>query len=438
MHMEMPSQMPSMLWPLLLILLLCCALPDNAQAVEPVNYDETKIPPYTLPDPLVADDGTRITDAAMWQQRRRPEILRHFEEQVYGKLPGRPPQMWFETTEHNQSTLGGKATRKQVTIHFTREADGPKLNLLVFLPNARKGPVPLFMGLNFSGNHTVHPDPAIALPTSWMRNDEKLGITDHRANEASRGQRDTGWPVERIIERGYGLATAYYGDIDPDFDDGFQNGVHPLFYSNGQKVPKADEWGPIGAWAWGLMRAMDYFESDADINAGQVALMGHSRLGKATLWAGAYDPRFAIVISNNSGSGGAALARRGVGETVQRINTAFPHWFCGNFKKYNAKEELLPIDQHQLLALIAPRPVYVASAEEDKWADPRGEFLSALHAGPVYKLLGTDGMAAAKMPALSQPIMSTIGYHIRPGKHAVTDYDWEQFLNFADRHLPKP
>lgn len=427
-----------MLWPLLLVLSLCCALPDNGQAAEPINYDEGKITPYTLPDALVADDGTPIRDAAMWQQVRRPEILRHFEEQVYGKLPGKPAEMRFETTEHTQSTLNGKATRKQVTIHFTRESNGPKLNLLIYLPQARPAPVPLFMGLNFSGNHTIWADPDVLLSTSWMRNDEKLGIADHRANEASRGARDDGWPVELILERGYGLATAYYGDIDPDFDDGFGNGVHPLFYRDGQTAPKPEEWGSIGAWAWGLMRALDYLETDSDIDAKRVALMGHSRLGKAALWASAYDTRFAIVISNNSGCGGAALSRRRVGETVERINTAFPHWFCGNFKQYNAREDSLPVDQHQLMALIAPRPVYVASAEDDKWADPRGEFLAAMNASPVYRLLGTDGMAATEMPAISQPIMSTIGYHIRPGKHAVTNYDWQQFLNFADLHLPKP
>jgi len=403
---------------LIVSLLFLVAAPSVQAQPKGFNYDEAKVPKYTLPDPLVMLDGTKVTTAEQWRTKRRPEILKLFQTHVYGVSPEAPKKLSFDVFDVDKKALGGKAIRKQVRVQFGKKGKDPAMDILIYLPANATGPTPVFLMLNFKGNHTINADPGITMNPARTKD--------------KRGSRSNRWNVNMIVNAGYGLATIYYGDIDPDKYDGFKDGIHAMYP---ELQNRGDNFTSIGAWSWGLSRALDYMETDSDIDHKHVAVVGHSRLGKTSLWAGATDERFAMVISNNSGCGGAALSRRAFGETVKRINTSFPHWFCANFKKYNDNEGACPVDQHMLFALAAPRPVYAASAEQDRWADPHGEFLAALGAHPVYKLLGTDGMAATKMPGLSMPITSRIGYHIRPGKHDVTDYDWQLYINFANKHF---
>jgi hypothetical protein len=395
--------------------------------------DETQVPPYVLPELMEFSNGLKVTNQLQWRERRK-EIIDLFKKHVYGEVPDAKLTTQTTILSCDKYALNGTATRKQLRISFHQNNRSCNMDVLIYLPNQRQGAVPLFMGLNFEGNHTIHPDSGILLSEKWIE-DGKQGVIQHRATEESRAARAPRWALDTILRNGFGLATAYYGDLDPDFNDGFQNGIHSVFYRDDQNRPHTSQWGSIAAWAWGLSRILDYCESDADIDDKRVAVLGHSRLGKAALWAGAVDERFRLVISNNSGCGGAALSRRKFGETLEAINNRFPHWFCENFKQYNDHEENLPIDQHMLLACIAPRPLYIASASEDLWADPRGEFLSAVYASPAYQLYGTSGLSLDMKIQIETPVMNTIGYHIRQGVHEITNYDWDQFVNFAKLHF---
>ncbi len=420
---------------LLGLLFVVAPAPAKAQPTG-ANYDEAKVPAYTLPDPLRFADGGAVRDAGEWTGRRRAEVLRLFEAHVYGRSPGPPPMMRFVVVETDPRALGGLATRRQVRARLDGTEGGPGFEILLYVPNARPHAVPAFVGLNFHGNHAVHPDPGIRLSTAWVG--DGPGVVAHHATDAARGQDASSWPVERILDRGYALATVYYGDLEPDHPEGWKDGVRARLGPGATGRFASDDWGAIGAWAWGLRRALDYLETDPDVDASRVAVIGHSRLGKTALWAGASDERFAMVVSNDSGEGGAALARRRFGETTESITKAFPHWFCLGLREYAGREDALPVDQHMLLALVAPRPLYVASASEDLWADPRGEFLAATAAEPVYRLLGRDGLGVEELPVPDRPVGKTIGYHMRRGAHALTAYDWEQYLDFADRHLRSP
>ena len=395
------------------------------------NYDESKVPAYALPDPLIFSNGAVVRTKKDWE-KRRVEILDFFRKEVYGTNPSWQGKMEVLGTIRKDNALDGLATRKQVQISLENGNKKLEFELLIYLPHSGK-PVPVFMGYNFYGNHTVAEEKDLPVSKAWMRNNKEYGITENKATEATRGVQASRWQVKEILSRGYGLVTLYYGDIDPDFDDGFKNGVQGLLDAERDSA----SWGSIGAWAWGLSRAMDYMVTDKEIDGKKVAVIGHSRLGKTALWAGANDKRFAMVVSIESGCGGAKLSRRIYGETVAMINANFPHWFCDNFNKYNNKEGNLPVDQHELIALIAPRPVYVSSADKDFDCDPKGEFLACVAASPAYELLGKNAFAVKEMPPVNHPVAGSIGYHIRTGPHNVLLYDWQCFLNFADSHFKK-
>lgn len=395
------------------------------------NYDESLVPAYDLP-PILDRSSLQSTDFRTTWSLRRQELLDTFASQMYGIQPNRPFQLQCELFESGPS-LAGRALRRQYHVHLKTDAGQHTIDLLVFTPAAASAPVPTFLGLNFFGNHTVSSDPEIAITQAWCRPSPEM-VENNRATEAGRGKASSRWPVEMIVDAGFGVATAYCGEIDPDFDDGFENGVHSLFPENRPSPEHPDRWGTISAWAWGLSRLLDCLsQSVPEVDGGRVVVVGHSRLGKTSLWAGATDTRFAAAISNDSGCGGAALSRRAFGETVERINTSFPHWFCGNFKKYNRQESNLPIDQHQLLALLAPRPVYVASASKDLWADPRGEFLSAQLVGEVYQKFGRKPLSLEVFPSPASAEVGWVSYHLRDGQHDINEWDWKHYIEFLSQ-----
>ena len=368
------------------------------------NYDESQVGPYTLPDPL-AHNGKKVTSALSWAARRA-EILDLFRTNVYGRSPGKPEHVAFSVIEENPKAMDGAATLRRIAISSRQGGRSHRFELTLFLPNKRSGAAPVFLLIN-------NRPPSNTDPTRK----EKSGF----------------WPAEQIIARGYGIAAFHYAELAPDDAKTFRDGVIK-FFDEGMGGTSSYTWSALAAWGWGASRAMDYFATDPRVDKTHVAVVGHSRGGKAALWAGAEDERFAMVVSNDSGEGGAALSRRNFGETIERINTSFPHWFTATYKRFNGRPAELPVDQHLLLALIAPRALYVASADEDLWADPRGEFLSLAATSPVFAFWGDAPIRDGDMPAVDAPlIVGRRGYHIRTGGHNLTPYDWDRYADFADR-----
>lgn len=396
-----------------------------------INYDESKVPSYQLPDLLQCENGEKVTNSMQWEQQRRPEIMEMFASQMYGRTPDEKIAISYQTFTENETALNEKATSKQVKFTFTNGDKTVEAILLMYIPNKTADKVPVFVGYNFKGNHSTTKDTTIVYSPLFHLVKEP----DHPDWE--RGIQQNRWPFEMIIDRGYAVATMCYHDIFPDKPGLKDHSVAALFSGYSSLSSDLSEWEAIGAWAWGSSRIADFLETEERIDTERIAIMGHSRQGKAALWAGAQDERFKIVIPNNSGAGGAALSKREFGETIAIVSSIKPPWFCAAFNKYRENETNLPFDQHQLLALIAPRKLYVASAEEDLWADPKGEFLSLYHAGPVFQLYGLSALDSNEMPELNKPIMKDVGYHIRDGVHDVTDFDWSSFLDFADKHFSK-
>ncbi len=408
----------------------------DARAAEQANYEEAAVRSYTLPDVLAGPDGTPAATPEEWRTTSRPHQLRLLETSVYGRrLPAVAVHVVGDV-DRTPATLadGVEATRLQARLRLGDALQAPTTDVLVYLPRV-DGPVPVFLHLNFKGNQAEHPDPAIRLCAAWLPDDPKSGIVEHRATEASRAVHSRRWPVETLLARGYGVATACYGDVFPDRADGRRESA---LVSLGRPVDgdlPPDEPGAIATWAWQLSRILDWLVTLPEVDVAKVIVVGHSRNGKAAVWAGACDERFAMVVSNESGCGGAARERRNYGETVEAITRRFPHWFCPAFRTYADRETDLPVDAHVTLAMAAPRPLYVASAIDDRWADPRGEFLAAVAASPVWKLFGLAALGTAEWPPVDMPVGKMVGYHVRSGRHDLLEEDWLRFADHADRTL---
>lgn len=389
----------------------------------PVNYDEAKVGNHPLPDPLKMANGTKVHSAKDWESKRRPELIRLFEDHQFGHIPALPPpKPSFFVFERSGSAFDGKAIRRQVTIRFGEGDSAPKGDVLLYLPQkATTKPVPVLLQISFSANSTLVDDPGVKPGETWDR--------DHkRVPAAKRPSGTPAWDVLPWIEKGIAVATIYYGDIEPDFDGGRKIGVRGLY-------PDDANWGGIAGWSWGLSRVVDYLETDNQIDARRIALFGVSRLGKTALWAGAVDRRFSLVIASCSGEGGASLSRRDYGETIAHLGARFLYWFTPSYKEWGSKVADFPVDAHELISLIAPRPLLLQTGDKDYWADPKGEFLAAKAAEPVYKLLGAPVSLPAAWPDSGRPFYGSLGYFMHSGGHGPLPADWEIFLKFVDMHF---
>jgi len=408
----------------------------------PVNYEEDSVGTYVLPDMFTMKNGEKVKDAKTWMGKRRPEIVQLFEENQFGKMPPRPPGMHFDVFDKGTLVLNGKAIRKQVTVYFAKDTEDRalttddksrgksyKMDLLIYLPAAAKKPSPLLLIINFFANSSVVDDPGVRAGEVWTREGKKVPATTAAFGKIN---------IDTFITQGFGIATVYYGDIEPDFKKGFEYGIRGHYLKPGQTYPANDEWGAISAWSWGLSRAMDYFETDKQIDAKRVALQGTSRLGKTVLWTGAHDSRFKLVIASCSGEGGAAISRRNYGENIKHMTdtSRYYYQFAPNWHGYANDFNRSPVDAHMLVALMAPRPLLLQTGDTDYWSDPKGEFLAAVAAEPVYKLFNKKGPGTDVMPnAGDESLLNTLGYYMHAGGHGTIPSDWAVFMTFLKKYL---
>lgn len=402
--------------------------PDTVAGI-PVNYDEMLVGTFQLPDPFIFSSGERVSGPESWYERRRPEILELFYDFQYGRTPPDPDEIFFDLFDDGSPAFDGTAIRKQVTVYLTGDEEGPGMDLLIYLPAGSTGPVPLLLEASFSPNSSRVDDPGVKRGEMWNRQGERVPAPE-RSNFGTLN-------VSRLISQGFGIATVYYGDIEPDFIGGFEHGIIGHFQETGQAGRHPNEWGAISAWAWGLSRAMDYFEQDDEIDERRIALMGVSRLGKTVLWTAARDTRFAAVIASCSGEGGAALSRRNFGETVAHLTapSRYPYQFSESYSLFAGHIHHMPVDANLLLSLIAPRPVLLQTGTEDLWSDPKGEFLAASDAGRVYEFLGAEGLQSSLWPDAGEPVWGTLSYYMHEGGHGTLPSDWEIFMEFLKTHL---
>lgn len=408
--------------------------PDVVAGI-PVNYDESKVGDYVLPDPLTAGDGTKIATPRAWQARRRPEIVRLFEEQQFGRAPGRPAELAFEVQDKGTPAFDGKATRKQVKITFTRDKSGPSIQLLVYTPAAATKPVPLLLVIGWGANGAAVDDTGVISNPVWNPKEKKRIPYVPVAGRRGFGHVD----VLPFIEAGFGVATFNYGDVEPDDPDGFDDSVRKLFLKPGQSRPAPDEWGAIAAWGWGISRVIDYLETDRAVDARRIAIHGVSRLGKTVMWTGARDTRVAATIASCSGEGGAAVSRRNYGETIAHLTAPgrYPYQFAANYARWAGFPDNAPMDGNLLVALHAPRPLLLQTGTTDNWSDPKGEFIAAVDAGKVYRLLGKRDLGTDVLPPPNTPILHDLAYLMHEGGHGTVPSDWPVYIDFL-KLLLKP